>query len=55
MVTLTNDEVTSLLDLIESNLFDVIRNDVEIDNVDWLANIMSIYAKCKKDQDGGQT
>ena len=51
MIELTKGEVSSLLDFIEFNIFNAIRNDEEIDNITWLDNMMSIYRKCKEVQD----
>ena len=48
MIEITKDEAESLLDFIESNFYEVIRNDVDIDNIDWAVNIMSLYQKCKE-------
>lgn len=48
MIEITKDEAESLLDFIESNFYEVIRNDVDIDNINWAANIMSLYQKCKE-------
>ena len=39
----SKDQCESLIDLIESNLFDVIRNDDTIDNIRWLCNILDVY------------
>lgn len=47
MIEITKDEAESLADLIEMNIFDVIRNDEEIDSIEWLANIVAVYEKCK--------
>ena len=47
MIEITKDEAVALIDLIELNIFDIIRNDENIDGVDWLCNIMAIYKKCK--------
>ena len=46
-IEITKDEAVALIDLIELNIFDIIRNDENIDGVDWLCNIMAIYKKCK--------
>ena len=45
---LTIDECESLANLIEASLFDVIRNDTEIDSFVWLCNICSAYRKMKE-------
>ena len=50
MIELTKSEAGSLVDFIEFNIFDVIRNDEDIDSVTWLDNMMSIYRKCKEAQ-----
>jgi hypothetical protein len=48
MIELTKSEVDSLMGFIEFNIFNVIRNNEEIDSVTWLDNMMSIYRKCKE-------
>ncbi len=54
MIEITKTEATSLADMIESSLFDIIRGDVDIDNIDWLCNVVSVYQKCKTAlKDGG--
>ena len=41
-------EAVCLLDWFEmGGLFDLIRQDTEIDNMGWLSAMMCIYAKCK--------
>ena len=50
LVHLTKDETASLIDFIEFNIFDVIRDVEEIDDIKWLCNLMSIYKKCKEVQ-----
>ena len=47
MIELTKKETDVLIELIELNLFDIIRKDEEIDSIEWLETIMSIYEKCK--------
>ena len=47
MIEITKSEAESLMEFIEINIFDVIRNDEYIDNIDWLMNIMSVYKKFK--------
>ena len=48
MIEITKDEAESLLDFIELNFFDAIRNDEDVDNLEWVINIMSVYQKCKE-------
>lgn len=48
MIEITKDEAESLVDLIETNIFDIIRNDSDIDSIEWLENITAIYKKCKE-------
>ena len=47
MIELTKKETDVLIELIELNLFDIIRKDEEIDNMAWLEAVVSIYKKCK--------
>lgn len=39
------DECKNLAEHIELTLFETIRNDREIDNIEWLVSIMSAYTK----------
>lgn len=48
MIEITKEEAESLLDFIEVSFYEVIRNDVDIDNINWAVNIMSLYQKCKE-------
>lgn len=47
MVILSKQYCTALVDLLECNLFDVIRNDPSIDNIEWLADICGAYREMK--------
>ena len=47
MIKITESEAETLVDLIESSIFDIIRDDTGIDNIEWLSDIMSVYSKCK--------
>lgn len=51
MVNMTKSEVESLADFIEANIFDTIRNDPNIDNIEYLANLMSIWKKCTEKEE----
>ena len=51
MVTLTRAECQSLLDFLEPELYNVIRQDTDIDSVQWLINICSIISKCRNEMD----
>ena len=44
-IPFTLDECKNLADHIEFTLFETIRNDPEIDNIEWLVSIMSAYTK----------
>lgn len=44
-ILFTLDECKNLADHIELTLFETIRNDPEIDNIEWLVSIMSAYTK----------
>ena len=47
MVDLTKSQCNNLCDFIEFNIFEYIRNDKDIDNIDWLVNMMEAYQKLK--------
>lgn len=40
-IDLTKGQCESLIDYIEVNLLDVIRNDTDIDNLRWVQNILT--------------
>lgn len=40
-IDLTKSQCESLIDFIECNLLDVIRNDTDIDNLEWVKNILN--------------
>lgn len=44
-IPFTIDECKNLADHIELTLFETIRNDPDIDNIEWLVTIMSAYTK----------
>lgn len=44
----SEDEVTALIDFFETNLLKEIRNDMEIDNINWLCVMTSIYKELKE-------
>lgn len=44
-IPFTLDECKNLAEHIELTLFETIRNDPEIDNIEWLVSIMSAYTK----------
>lgn len=46
MITLTDSEATALIEFIDANIFDNIRNDIDIDSTLWLYNILNVYKKC---------
>ena len=47
MIEITEAEAETLVDTIEMYIYDIIRDNEDIDNINWLANIMSVYEKCK--------
>lgn len=53
MIELTEDQCESLVDLIECNLFQIIRNDPDIDNFRWLINIVEAYKTMKEGLEKG--
>ena len=44
-VELTEGEAYALAEIISMNLFDIIRNDTDIDSMEWLKNVLSAYKK----------
>lgn len=44
-IPFTLDECKNLAEQIEFTLFETIRNDSEIDSMEWLESIMSAYTK----------
>jgi hypothetical protein len=46
MIEITDSEASSLVDLIDFSLIDVIRDYTDIDSLLWLDNIMSVWRKC---------
>ena len=46
-VELTQDEAASLYYTFESHLLEIIRDDDEIDNLNWLYNTLTIWKKCR--------
>lgn len=47
IIDLTESQCESLCDFIEVNIFEYIRNDTEIDNINWLIDLMKAYQKLK--------
>lgn len=58
MVELTQGEAESLLDYLELNLIQDIKDNPDTDSMLWLYNMMSIWEKCggrKQYADGEET
>lgn len=56
-VELTESEAESLLDYLELNLIQNIKDDPDVDSMLWVDNMMSIWRKCggrKQYADGGE-
>ena len=47
IIDLTESQCESLCDFIEFNIFENIRDDTEIDNINWLIDMMEAYQKLK--------
>ena len=47
IIDLTESQCKNLCDFIEFNIFECIRNDKDIDNIDWLVDMMVAYQKLK--------
>lgn len=48
MIDLTKSQCKNLAEIIQWNIFDIIRNDTDIDNIDWLVDIAEAYKKLKE-------
>ena len=48
MIDLTESQCTNLADFIEMNIFQNIRDDVDIDNIEWLIDMVDAYKKLKE-------
>lgn len=46
--SLTKKEAYAIAEFIDCNLIDNIRNDTEIDSIEWLRNILHAYEKACK-------
>lgn len=42
---ITKSEASSLCDFIETHIFNVIRDDPDIDNIAWLVNLMNVFQR----------
>ena len=51
MVSLTKDEAIGIADFLETSLIQAIREDEDIDSMEWLCNMCAIYKKCKTEAD----
>lgn len=47
-IDMTKGQCESLIDYIELNLIDIIRNDTEIDSLEWVKNILDARDAFKK-------
>lgn len=47
-IEVTKDQCESVIDFIEMNLLDVIRQDDSIDNIDWVVNILAVRNAMKR-------
>lgn len=47
-VELTDSQVNNLADFMEFNLFEVIRQDDDIDNINWVADMCEAYKKLRE-------
>ena len=47
MVDLTESQCRNLCEFIEFNIFEYIRNDTDIDNIEWLIDMIEAYQKLK--------
>ena len=47
-VSLTKSQVENLIEFFELCFIDQIRNDTEIDNMDYMVDMINVYAKLKE-------
>ena len=47
IIDLTESQCKNLCDFIEFNIFEYIRNDTDIDHIDWIVDMMEAYKKLK--------
>lgn len=47
-VELTKEQCSNVVEFIEMNLFDVIRKDVDIDNIAWLESMLGAKSAMQK-------
>jgi hypothetical protein len=48
VLRLTESQVVSLLDYIEINFIQAIRDDTDVDSIEYVCNICDVYKKLKK-------
>ena len=48
MINLTKSQCKNLAELLEFNIFEIVRNDTDIDNINWLVDLMDAYTKLKE-------
>ena len=48
MIDLTKSQCENLADFIQDNIFQAIRDDAEIDNMDWLIDMVDAYKKLRE-------
>ena len=48
MIDLTKSQCENLADFIEMHIFKNIRDDTEIDNMDWLIDMVDAYKKLRE-------
>lgn len=52
-IYITPDEAKELVDILDCYLFQMIRDDDEIDNMDWLCKMCRLYEKLSGKTEGG--
>lgn len=45
-VYLSIEEAVSLADLLSNHLIEIIRSDIDIDNIDYVANLVHVWKVC---------
>ena len=47
-VELTKSQAINMAEFIEYNIFDVVRNDTDIENINWLLEMCDVYKVLKQ-------
>ena len=46
-IYMTKEECESFIDLMDVNFFEIIRQNTDIDSMEWLTNLIHVYGRAK--------